>query len=130
MKRFLSDFEIDITPYYKNANAELIDRRVPANFVFFLLENKQFICLYEKDYYSNKSLDIIAHLSSNTKEEIENYLIESNFKIDPDYPFRYVSSFGIDYKLNKDSGKYDFLNYHHDHRYEGNYEYRRADYSN
>lgn len=128
MKSFLHDFEIDIRPYCKTLDVEFKNLRLSPNFVFFLLENKQFIKFYNQDYYGNKSIEIIAHVSGRKTVEIENYFKAKNYQVDVKYPYRYISSFAIDYRLNKESTKYAFLRYDDKNRYEGCSEYRRANY--
>jgi hypothetical protein len=93
-----------------------------GNFVFFLLENKTFLNFYELDYYSDKTVQMIAHKIGRKEEEIENYLLETNYKIDNEYPLRYISSYKIDREL---GGNYDFLKYKEEHQYQGNYDCRR-----
>ncbi|MBQ0769933.1 MAG: hypothetical protein KBT58_11620 [Bizionia sp.] len=50
--------------------------------------------------------------------------------MDPKYPYRYLSSYPIDYRIDQNGNSYKFLGYDSNHRYEGNFEYRRRDLNN
>ena len=121
LQYFCRDFNIDIAKYTDNGEVNK-DVRLQDNFVFFLLENKTFIQLYNLDYYSNKTIEIIANKIGRKENEIIDYLNDRKYKIDPKYPYRYISSYRIDYEL---GSKYTFLTYKADHIYEGNFELRR-----
>jgi len=121
LQYFCMDFNIDIAKYTHNGEVDK-DVTLQDNFVFFLLENKTFIQLYHLDYYSNKTIEIIANKIGRKESEVVDYLNNKNYKIDPKYPYRYISSYKIDYDL---GGDYSFLKYMPDYIYEGNYEFRR-----
>ncbi len=122
--RFCEHFNIDITSNTKSLKNEPInkDSSLEPNFVYFLLENKTFILMYDQDYYSDKSIEIIAKKIGRTKDEIEEFFLRTPHRIDIRYPFRYISSYKINFDL---SGKSNFLKYDKSHMYQGNSEYRR-----
>jgi hypothetical protein len=122
--KFCEDFDLKLEENLKSDSTKRIskDCYMSENFVYFLLENKTFIKIYYLDKYVNKSAEIIGNKIGRKKIEIESYLNEKKFKLDEKYPYRYLSSYKIDFEL---GGKYDFLKYNPKHFYEGNYEYRR-----
>jgi hypothetical protein len=121
---FCNDFNLKLEENLKpNSNKRIgKDCHMTENFVYFLLENKTFIKIYYLDKYVNKSPEIICNKTGQKIHVVENYLKEKSFKLDEKYPYRYLSSYKIDFDL---GGKYDFLKYNSDHFYEGNFEYRR-----
>jgi len=134
LRYFFRDFNInyleqgvDLT---SNKKVEYKNLKLTPNFVFFLIENKTFLLLYQSDYYRNKTIDIIANKANRQQEEIEKFLKEKEYNVNKAYPYRYLSSYAIDFKLQKRDRKYRFLKYDENHRYEGNFEYRRANYYN
>lgn len=129
LQNFFTHFNINYVQYCDDDKPCLFkDLKLTPNFVFFLIENKTFIKLYEQDYYSDKSIEIIANKIYRKENDVIDYFAGQDYKISQKYPYRYRSSYAIDFALQKD--KYKFLNYNIHHRYEGNYEYRRANYSN
>ncbi len=122
LNSFCKDFEIEIEKNTKSTSQSFKDHLLEDNFVYFLLENKTFILIYDLDYYSDKTIEIIANKIGRKEQEIEEYLKIRKYKIDPKYPFRYISSYKIDYDL---GGYYNFLKYNKDLLYEGNFEFRR-----
>jgi len=125
LRKFCSDFDIEIIKRDKHSSirSDDINCMLDDNFVYFLLENKTFIKIYDLDYYSNKTVEIISNKISRKEVEIENYLQIRKFNISQRYPYRYLSSYKIDYDL---GGNYAFLKYDGKHQYEGNFEYRRS----
>ena len=121
---FCRHFEIDIYKEIENYDSSkpIQDQHLTHNFIYFLIENKIFLNFFEEDYYLDKSIEIIANKINRKTAEIENYFKLKELKIDKKYPYRYISSYQIDYALN---GNYNFLKYLPNHRYEGNFEYRR-----
>lgn len=124
LKSVCRDFNIEILLNFNLSTSRGIgkDSILDSNFVYFLIENKTFIRMYELDYYSNKTIEIIANKIGRKEDEIEEYLQLQKYQVDTRYPFRYLSSYKIDYLL---GGRYDFLKYDHAELYEGNYEFRR-----
>lgn len=121
---FCKDFKIKIQLINSQSLVQNIDKNIhlDLNFVYFLLENKTFIQIYELDYYSNKTIEIISNKIGRKEKEIEDYLQTRNYRVDVRYPLRYISSYKIDYEL---GGNYNFLEYDPKHMYEGNFEFRR-----
>ena len=119
---FCRSFKIDIAKYTHNGKVHK-DVNLDENFMLFLLENKTFIKFYELDYYSNKNIEIIANKTGRKIEDINDYFNNIEYKVLPKYPYRYVSSYKIDFEL---GGKYDFLKYQPNHVYHGNFEFRRS----
>lgn len=121
---FCNDFKLNIEQNLKPNSTTIIgkDCYMTENFVYFLLENKTFIRIYDLDKYVNKSPEIICNKIGRKLNDVESYLNEINYKVDEKYPYRYLSSYKIDYDL---GGNYDFLKYNVNHFYEGNFEYRR-----
>lgn len=121
---FCKDFAIKI-PLKTNSSSNGIiskDSYLAPNFVYFLMEIKIFIRIYELDYYSNKTVEIIANKIGRKVKEIEDYLLSRKYSLDNKYPYRYLSSYKLDYEL---GGNYDFLKYDYNNLYEGNFEFRR-----
>ncbi|MPR35863.1 hypothetical protein [Salmonirosea aquatica] len=123
---FCKDFEIDLLQNRKPSSVTntLKEIVLEDNFVFFLLENKTFIRIYNLDYYSNKTIEIISNKIGRQEHEIQQFFEARKYKIDNRYPLRYISSYKIDYEL---GGDYNFLRYDKDHIYKGNFEYRRRE---
>ncbi len=132
LKNFCNHFNINILFRVENLNIEKIDEIkdstiLEKNFVYFLIEIKTFLKFYEEDYYSDKTIDIIASKVKRKPSDIENYLKSKNYKVNPKNPYRYLSSFHIDYILGKE---YPFTKYDKSVKYYGNYEYRPDDLNN
>ena len=121
---FCNAFNIDISSSVISPSKQIVnkDSILDANFVYFLMENKTFIKIYDIDYYSNKTIEIISNKIGRKEQEIEEYLRIRKVRIDNKYPLRYISSYKIDYQL---GGNYDFLKYDNSLLYEGNFECRR-----
>lgn len=121
---FCNDFNIDISSSVISPSKQIVNKNsiLDANFVYFLMENKTFIKIYNIDYYSNKTIEIISNKIGRKEQEIEEYLRIRKVRIDHKYPLRYISSYKIDYQL---GGNYDFLKYDNSLLYEGNFECRR-----
>ncbi|APG65402.1 hypothetical protein LPB136_08565 [Tenacibaculum todarodis] len=115
IKNFCSDFGIDF-------NNQFIGRGFVSNSIFkpefidFLKSNHNFIRLYEKDNYHDKTASYIAKKINRPLDEIEKYLKKnnSNFHNDINFKFenssclKYISSYAIDYNL---GGNYEFLKF-------------------
>lgn len=123
------DFNIQIQLETTSSPRRNIDKDcyLHPNFVYFLMENKTFIRMYELDYYSNKTLEIISNKIGRKEKVIEEYLLSQKYNIDNKYPYRYLSSYKIDYEFGE---VYEFLNYNSDNLYEGSFEFRRRNIEN
>ena len=86
------------------------------DFIQFLVLNKVFLLKYERDYYADKTPQIIADTSNQHIKAVEMYLkfvhpkyyLDGVFTPQDKYSLRYVSSYFIDYEL---GGNYDFLSF-------------------
>lgn len=122
---FCKHFNIEINSQIKQFKQGTLikDQELKDNFIYFLIENKTFIKLYEQDYYLDKSIEIIANKIAKKETDILNYFAENNFKLNSKYPYRYISSYKVDFDL---GSNYNFLKYNDNLRYEGNFQFRRA----
>lgn len=123
--KFCEDFNLDLASNIKLDNRNSIDKNsyLENNFMYFLLENKTFIIQYQLDRYSDKSLEIICNKIGRSEHEVRKYFEKINYIVKKGYPYRYISSYKIDYDLGRKYFK--FIKYDPNHFYEGNYEYRR-----
>lgn len=110
---FCKDFKIDI-----NSNLDTETNWLTSNFAYFLIKNKTLILMYEQDYYEDKTIEIIAKRIGRQKEEIEKYFKNYPFRIDPKYPYRYISSYKVFYEI---EGKCGFLQYDKNYSYKNLY---------
>ena len=115
IKHFCNDFEIDLRQQF--VNGYIIGHSVMKdNFVKYMIKNGEFLLMYEKDYYSDKSPIIIAQKINIEVETVEKFLLQkypqffigSVFNEKIKRPFRYISSFKVDLDL---GGNYEYLKF-------------------
>jgi len=101
IKQFIQDFDLELGICI-STNFE-----VKEDFEKFARENADFLRLYEKDLDKNKTVEQIAEVINQPKEDIEKALKETNPNIFDNGFFRSsISSYGIDNKL---GGNYQFV---------------------
>ena len=114
INHFCKNFEINL----ENQIIKKIktDFYLKNNFAKFLLENKEFLIKYEKDYYEDKTIKSISQEVNQHEKAIElflkhyypKYYEKGKFTPKKEYSLRYISSFFIDYTL---GGNYEFLKF-------------------
>ncbi|WP_153399349.1 ATP-binding protein [Chryseobacterium vaccae] len=101
IKQFIQDFDLELGVCI-STNFE-----VKEDFEKFARENIDFLRLYEKDLDKNKTVEQIAEVINQPKEDIEKAIKETNPNIFDNGFFRSsISSYGIDNKL---GGNYQFV---------------------
>lgn len=101
IKQFIQDFDLELGICI-STNFE-----VKEDFEKFARENADFLRLYEKDLDKNKTVEQIAEVINQPKEDIEKAIKETNPNIFDNGFFRSsISSYGIDNKL---GGNYQFV---------------------
>ncbi|KPE52159.1 ATP-binding protein [Chryseobacterium indologenes] len=99
--QFIQDFDLELGVCI-STNFE-----VKEDFEKFARENVKFLRLYEKDLDKNKTVEQIAEVINQPKEDIEKAIKETNPNIFDNGFFRSsISSYGIDNKL---GGNYQFV---------------------
>ena len=113
VRHFCYDFGIKLEDQFIG-NGYFSSSIFKQEFIVFLKSNKSFLLKYQKDFYSDKTPSIIAQTIKRNIDEIEPYLKKEYpqffengvFNKEKKYPFRYVSSYKIDYEL---GSNYSFL---------------------
>lgn len=109
VRYFLRDFGI-----FSETHLLVGSRVLSQLFVDYLKKYSKFLLEYQSDYYSDKSPDIIAKTINRDVDEVLVFLIKTYpqyfdnkvFNKHMKYPFRYISSYGIDYLM---GGNYEYL---------------------
>lgn len=101
IKQFIQDFDLELGICISTSF------EVKEDFEKFARENADFLRLYEKDLDKNKTVEQIAEVINQPKEDIEKAIKETNPNIFDNGFFRSsISSYGIDNKL---GGNYQFV---------------------
>ena len=105
IRHFCKNFNVDLKKQiFKSEQSEIY---LKADFIDYLLKNKDFLINYQKDYYQDKTIEKISETINQHKKAIELYLkyyhpkyfIKGKFMPKKNYSLRYISSYHIDFVL-------------------------------
>jgi len=115
VKHFCMDFGIRFEDQFMDTRY-IGSSIISQEFIDYLYKNVKFLLEYQRDYYSDKTPTIIATTINRKNEVIEPFLKrrypqffeKGFFNNNSKYPFRYISSYKIDFEL---GGNYDRLHF-------------------